>query len=216
MTYERRLEAHLKRLSSNPKSSVPKRYRVGRDLSVILMNLFRPPPSPSKMSKIAKQNATLQSGSLTTEGGGGKKKDDDRNRKSGDGRKVSPLKLTIPRNAIKLNPGKKLVKKSAEAQRKKMSMKEKLKLNGKLKLKKKTGKLGKLKADSRARLNSHGSTPFSSQHSPAKPPGKLTSSRRNTINHPNTYDFDNIVIDPSVLAASKIEKLQYKEIATPG
>uniref|UniRef100_A0A914WIV9 PEHE domain-containing protein n=1 Tax=Plectus sambesii TaxID=2011161 RepID=A0A914WIV9_9BILA len=194
MTYERRLEAHLKRLSSNPKSSVPK----------------RPPPSPSK---IAKQNSAVQPASLTTDSAV-RKKDEERKGNNVQGeRKVSPLKLTIPRGAIKLNVGQKLVKKSAEAQRKKLSMKPKLKLSGKLK--KQLGKSRQVAAQ-RSRLLSYGSKPFSSQHSPSKPPGKLASSRRNTINHPNTYDFDNIVIDPSVLAASKIEKLQYKEIATPG
>src|SRR5262249_11364908 len=51
-------------------------------------------------------------------------------------------------------------------------------------------------------------------YSPAKP-GKLSSNRRLTQSG-HTYDIDNIVIDPSVAAVSRVEKLQYKEIAIPG
>lgn len=47
-------------------------------------------------------------------------------------------------------------------------------------------------------------------------PGKLGAfGRRSTISQ-NTYDIDNIVIDPSVAAMTRVEKLPYKEIVTPG
>jgi hypothetical protein len=102
------------------------------------------------------------------------------------------LKIVIPRGAIKLSAGQKLVRKSAAAQRR---LKKELTKNG--------------------GGSSRSSTP---RLSPAiAKPGKLgASSRRSTFNHhPGTYDFDNIVIDPSVLAASRIEKLEYKEITIP-
>lgn len=117
------------------------------------------------------------------------------------------LKLVIPRGAIKLNAGQKLVRKSAAAQRKieKITIKKKTK-------KKKTTTTRRYGGGS-----SRSSTPRLSPPITTKAPGKLgNSSRRSTISHhPGTYDFDNIVIDPSVLAASRIEKLQYKEIAIP-
>lgn len=45
-------------------------------------------------------------------------------------------------------------------------------------------------------------------------PGQVTS-RRSTA-APQFYDIDNIIIDPSVAAVTRVEKLQYKEIMTPG
>lgn len=78
----------------------------------------------------------------------------------------------------------------------------------------------RLSADSRS--SSGTSTPVSltnlkfdgSLSSPT--PGKLVQFGRRSTTSQNTYDIDNIVIDPSVAAMTRVEKLPYKEIVTPG
>lgn len=65
--------------------------------------------------------------------------------------------------------------------------------------------------------NSNAAASSSAVGSPSSSPllHMQTISGYNRRNRTNSYDIDNIVIPYSVAAATRVEKLQYKEILTP-